>query len=264
MSFSAQAYERSIVPSLFAPWAAYLVQAADVRPGERVLDVACGTGIVARYVAPRVGSQGHVIGLDINPAVISVARAAAEREGLSIEWQTGPAEQLPFPDGAFDLILCQFGLMFFTDRHQALQEMRRVLAPGGRIVVSVWQGLDQHPFYQILDEVTRRQLGKSSVQAVFALGDAGELRHLLTNAGFQQVVIESASLTARFSNPAEFLAWEINVDAADTPALQGLDDEAQQAILAAVRQELQAPLQAVMQEGQMVLDYHAHIAHARR
>lgn len=264
MSYPAESYENYIVPALFAPWSTHLIRSANVQSGEHVLDVACGTGIVARRIAPPVGSQGIVTGLDLNPNMISVAGAAAEREGLRIEWRVSPAEQLPFPDGSFDLIMCQFGLMFFNDRHKALMEMHRVLRAGGRVVVSVWQGLDRHPFYQTLDAVSLLHLGKSSVEAVFSLGDAGELRQLLTDAGFQQVEIKPASITALYSNPEEFVVWEIDVDPAETPALQSLDAQAKQAILAAVRQDMQAALHEVMQDGQVVLAYHAHVAHARR
>ena len=264
MSYLAESYETYMVPALFAPWSDHLMRSANVQPGEHVLDVACGTGIVARHLAPRVGAQGRVIGLDLNPDMLRVAGAAAEREGLTIEWRTGPAEQLPFPDGSFDLVVCQFGLMFFTNRPKALTEMQRVLRAGGRVVVSVWQGLDRHPFYQRLHEVSRHHLGKSSVQTVFSLGDSDELRRLLTEAGFQQVAIEPASMTVHYSNPEEFLAWEIGVDPAETPVLQHLDALAQQTILAAVRQDMQVPLQEVMQKGQAVLASHAHIAHAMR
>ena len=128
MSYLAESYERFMVPSLFAPWATYLVQRANPRLGEHILDIACGTGIVARNVAPLVGSRGTVIGLDVNADMIDMARAAAEQNHIAIEWHTSAAEQLPFPDEHFDLILCQFGLMFFTDKHAALQEMHRVLS----------------------------------------------------------------------------------------------------------------------------------------
>ena len=166
--------------------------------------------------------------------------------------------------GSFNLVVCQFGLMFFTDQHKALTEMHRVLRAGGRVVVSVWQSLDRHPFYQTLHEVSRRHLGKSSVQAVFSLGDSDELRRLLIEAGFQHVEIEPASMTARFSNPEAFLAWEIDVDPAETPALQHLDATAQQEILTVVRQDMLAALHAGMLDGQVVLEYHALIAQARR
>jgi ubiquinone/menaquinone biosynthesis C-methylase UbiE len=264
MSYLAESYERFMVPSLFAPWATYLVQRANPQLDERVLDIACGTGIVARSVAPRVGLQGIVMGLDANPDMINMARAAAKRNHLSIEWHTSPAEQLPFPDENFDLILCQFELMFFTDRQAALKEMHRVLRKGGRLVLSVWQGLDRHPFYQRLHEVSQRHFGKSSVDAVFSLGDADELRSLLADSGFQQVVIEPMSITARFPRPEDFLAWEIDVDSAETPVLQQLDSDAQKVILAAVRQDMQQPLDAVMQDNQVVLQFHAHIAQARK
>ena len=264
MGYPAESYENYMVPGLFAPWASYLVQYANAQPGERVLDVACGTGIVARHIAPRLGAQGMVIGLDLNLDMINVARAAAQREGLAIGWRVSPAEELQFPDGSFDLVVCQFGLMFFTDRHKALTEMHRVLRTGGRAVVSVWQGLDRHPFYQTLHEVSKHHLGKSSVQAVFSLGDSDELRRLLIEAGFQHVEIEPASITARFSNPEAFLAWEIDVDLADTPALQHLDAPEQQVILATVRLDMQAALHAVMQDGQVVFESYAYIAHAKR
>jgi SAM-dependent methyltransferase len=215
-------------------------------------------------VVPLVGSRGIVIGLDANPEMINMARILAERDRNAIEWHTSPAEQLPFSDENFDLILCQFGLMFFTDRHAALKEMHRVLKKGGRVVLSVWQGLDRHPFYQTLHDVSQRHLGKSSVQAVFSLGDADELRKLLADSGFRQVEIEPMSITAHFPRPEEFLAWEIDVDPTATPALQNLDTEAQQVILAAVRQDMQRSLDEVMQDNQVVLQFHAHIVQARK
>jgi ubiquinone/menaquinone biosynthesis C-methylase UbiE len=221
MSYLAESYERFMVPSLFEPWSFHLIQRANLQLGERVLDIACGTGIVARNVVPRVGSQGMVVGLDVNPDMIGMAQAMAERQRL--------------PNENFDLVFCQFGLMFFSNQHAALKEMHRVLKTGGRVVLGVWQGLDRHPFYQTLHEVSQRHLGKSSVQAVFSLGSSDDLHKLLTDSGFQHVEIEPLLLTAHFPNPEEFLAWEIDVDSAETPALQNLDIKAQQVILAAVR-----------------------------
>lgn len=264
MSYPAESYERYMVPGLFAPWAFYLVQSANAQPGEQDLDVACGTGIVARHLAPHVGSQGTVVGLDLDQDKINVARLAAEREGLAIEWHTGPAEQLPFPDGSFDLVLCQFGLMFFTDRHAALTEMHRVLRKDGRALVSVWQELERNPFYQVLDEVSRRYLGKSSAESVFSLGDFHDLRKLLTDAGFKEVGIEPVSITTWFPNPHEFLTWEIDIDPIEAPALQGLDAESQKTVLAAIYQEMQASLHEFMQNDQVVMASHAYIAHAKR
>jgi SAM-dependent methyltransferase len=154
--------------------------------------------------------------------------------------------------------------MFFTDRHAALTEMRRALRPGGRIVLSAWRGLDHHPFYQTLHEVSQQRLGTSGVQAAFSLGDSDELRRLLTEAGYTDVEIESASITARFPNPEAFLRWEIDVDPAAVPALQPLDAQAQQAVLTAIYQEMAARLREVMQDDEAVLPFHAHVARARR
>lgn len=253
-----------MVPSLFGPWAEYLVERANPHRGARVLDVACGTGIVARTAARRVGPQGMVAGLDISSEMIAVARASAERDGISIEWRTGRAERVPFPDEHFDLVLCQFGLMFFKNRIAALQEMHRVLKTGGRVFLSVWQGLERHPFYETMHEISQRRLGKSSVETVFSLGDPDEVRDLLLDSGFRQVQIDSASMKARFPRPQEFLAWEIDVDPATTPALRDLNPEAQQAVLAEVRRELQAPLDAITEDHQAVVEFHARFAEAGR
>src|SRR5262245_42875121 len=129
MSNPAETYESFMVPTLFAPWAERLIQAANPQPGERVLDVGTGTGIVARRVAPRVAPNGTVVGLDLNPKMLAVARTARDGQGLGIEWREGAAEQIPFPAHSVDLVLCQFALMFFADRRAALREMHRVLAP---------------------------------------------------------------------------------------------------------------------------------------
>lgn len=126
---AAETYESHRVPTLLAPWASRLGQSANPQPGERILDMACGTGVVARHVAPCVGLKGKVICPDLNPRMLSVARTAAEWEGFAIEWPKGRAERLPFPDGGFDLLLCQFALMFFADRHAPLIGIQRVLIP---------------------------------------------------------------------------------------------------------------------------------------
>jgi len=205
MSNPAETYESYMVPTLFAPWASRLVQMANPQPGESILDVGCGTGIIARHVAPRVGSSGKVIGLDVNPNMLTIARAAADREDLVIEWREGRAENLPFPDNHFDLVLSQFSLMFFTDRPAALAEIHRVLRKGGRVYLSVFQSIDHHPFYQTLDNVIQQRLGMSGVKDIFSLGDADDLHKLLLNAGFQHIGIDQASMTARFPDPQDSL-----------------------------------------------------------
>lgn len=140
----AEAYESLLVPHQFAPWARDLVAHADPKPGERILDVACGTGVVMRSVVPLVGPNGRVVGVDSSPAMLAVARTRAPSEA-PIEWYEVSAEALPLSDAAFDLVLCRQGLQFFADKLGATREMRRVLAPGGRVALSVWQTLAYNP-----------------------------------------------------------------------------------------------------------------------
>ena len=264
MTNPAEGYESYMVPTLFGPWATNLIQAADPRPGERVLDVGCGTGIVARQVASRLGASGAVTGLDLSPNMLAVARATAAREGVAIEWREGSAEQLPFPESSFDLVLCQFSLMFFADKAAALAEMRRVVTGNGRALVSVWQGLDRHPFYQTLHNVIQQRLGMSALQDIFALGSADELRVLAVGGGFERVEIEAISMTARFPNPDGFIAGEIEVDTAAIPSMQHLDAPARQAIVAAITADMKSPLREVTHDNHVVIQFHAHIASAWR
>jgi ubiquinone/menaquinone biosynthesis C-methylase UbiE len=118
-----EVYERYLVPAIFGPWAADLVALAAPQPGEHVLDVACGTGVVVRLVAPHVGPRGHVVGLDLHAGRLAVARALPPAPGAVVEWREGDALALPFAEAVFDLVCCQQGLQFFPDRRTALREM---------------------------------------------------------------------------------------------------------------------------------------------
>lgn len=264
MSSPAKTYESHMVPSFFAPWASHLVRIANPQPGDFVLDVGCGTGILARQVAPHVGSSGKVIGLDLSPDMLTVAQAAGDRENLIIEWHEGRAEKLPFSESHFDLVLSQFALMFFADRPTALAEMHRVLKNDGRLYLSVFQSIDHHPFYQTLDKVIQQRLGMSGVQDIFSLGDAGELHRLLSDAGFQGISIEQVSMTARFPDPQGFLAGEIDVDTAAIPSMQHLNAQARQAITTSIRDYMKEPLHQVTEDNHVVIPFHVHIAHAQR
>jgi ubiquinone/menaquinone biosynthesis C-methylase UbiE len=135
---AAEAYERNVARYILGPWAPLLVDAAVLRAGERVLDLACGTGVVARAAAERLGPEGHVIGIDLNPGMIGVARSLPIPCGAPIEWLERSALDVGLSDGSVDVVLCQQGLQFFPDKPRAMREMRRVLRPAGRVALSVW------------------------------------------------------------------------------------------------------------------------------
>jgi SAM-dependent methyltransferase len=263
MANPAEGYESYMVPTLFRPCVRILVQAAEPKSGERVLDLGCGTGIVAREVASRLGATGRVTGVDLSSNMLAVARTAAAREGLTIEWREGNAEQLPFDDGGFDLVLCQFALMFVADKRAAFAEMRRVITRNGRVLITVWQGLDRHPFYQTLHQVIQQRLGISALQDIFALGDPDDLRGLALTAGFRRVDIRPFSITARFPNPDQFIAGEIEVDTAAIPSMQHLEPQARQAIVAAIIKDMEQPLKTVTSDGHVVIPFHGHLVKAQ-
>ena len=152
----AEMYENYFVPAMFLPWSSILLSQAAPQSGERVLDVACGTGIVASQTAPLVGTSGQVFALDMNPAMLGVARSRPVPPGAPITWQEGNAMALPFPNGAIDLVLCQHGLQFFPDRTVAVRKMHRVLTPKGRALAIVLQALAQHPVFEALMESVAR------------------------------------------------------------------------------------------------------------
>lgn len=194
---AATAYEQLFVKAIFAEWAPRVLDAARVRSGHRVLDVACGTGVLAREAAGRVGRSGSVAGLDAGAGMLAVA----ESIDPAIEWRQGMAEALPFADDSFDVVVSQFGLMFFGDRQLALQEMQRVLAPGGRLAVAVWDTLENNPSYAIDVALLDRFGGKSAgdaLRAPFVLGDRTVLRELFVAADLDPAAIATQRGTGRF------------------------------------------------------------------
>jgi ubiquinone/menaquinone biosynthesis C-methylase UbiE len=156
---TAEAHERYLVPLLFAPGAEVLIELAALGPGERVLDVACGTGSVARRAAQRVGATGTVVGPDVSESMLKVARKASSEIRPAIEWRQGDARDIPFPDAAFDVVFCQQGLQFFPDRSAALREMHRVLVPNGRLTLSVLRSIEHNSGWALLAEVLERHVG---------------------------------------------------------------------------------------------------------
>src|SRR4029453_6359690 len=143
---ASEAYERYIVQAFMQGWTHALLDVATLGAGARVLDVGCGTGVVARQAAGRVGKEGDVVGVDLNAGMLAMARMLPQSSGASIEWKEGNVTALPFPEASFDVVLCQQGLQFFPEKPAALREMRRVLVPTGHLVLSVWRRISHCPW----------------------------------------------------------------------------------------------------------------------
>jgi ubiquinone/menaquinone biosynthesis C-methylase UbiE len=200
-------YERFFVPAIGRPLAQQLVQRASLRPGERVLDVGCGTGIVARLAAERIAPGGSVVGLDVNPGMLAVAKQVTPPD-VSVEWHQASAEVMPLPDDRFDAVLCQMSLQFVPDRARALKEIRRVLAADGRCVLNL-PG-PEAPLFEVLAESMARHIAPDAagfVRHVFSLNDEGEIRALLEDAGFRQLEVAAEEQDLPLPAPRDFL-WQ--------------------------------------------------------
>ena len=222
---TAEAYEANFVPALFAEWAPHILEAAQITTGQRLLDVACGTGIVARTAAPIVGPTGHITGVDLNPAMLTVAR----RVSPDLEWRQGPVDQLPFDDHSFDAAVCQMALMFFPDRQHALQEMARVTRPGGHIALVVPAALHQQPAYRVFVDIAARHAGPEArvlLATYWNCGDLDQLTATITAAGLRLHHQRTRTGTARFDSPEAFVATEVE----GSPLIERIDDPTYAAI----------------------------------
>jgi ubiquinone/menaquinone biosynthesis C-methylase UbiE len=238
-----EVYERELVPAVFAPWAPILVELAHPCPGERVVDIACGTGIVARVAAARVGATGVVSGVDLNPGMLSVAQsatAASSRSAAPIQWHEASADKLPFPDESFDIVYCQLGLQFFADRAAALREMRRVLGVDGRLALMVWRGISESPGFAALAEALERHVGQAAaaiMRAPFGLSDAGQLTNLVADAGFRDITVQPRVATVQFSSIEQFVSSYVAGSPLAGPVSQA-NDAAREKLISDVRNAL--------------------------
>jgi SAM-dependent methyltransferase len=190
------------------PWTDDLIRQALCKDGERVLDVACGPGLVAGRVNQASNANCKVAGIDINETMLNAARKTTD-----IDWHLGSATELPFDDGSFEVVFCQQGLQYFPDRAAGMREMRRVLTPGGRLSLNVWGPLDRQPFDVVFREGVRAFFGPDALVPStlgFSLNTSGELRSLAVDAGFNDVQIRFEHRTARYPILGEFLTgWTL-------------------------------------------------------
>ena len=259
----AQIYEDFTVRYQLEPWAASLLELASPRAGERALDLACGTGVVTRHLAPLLGSSGTVIGVDISPAMLQIARSLTPPAGAGVEWREGDAQDLPLGDHLFDLVICQQGLQFVPDRVRALKEIRRVLADGGRLAFSVWCDLQFHSIYETLFAVIARRFPESRVAAAFSFGDVQELERALNESSFSEVQIETREQTTRFPSADEFLVNTLRAGAAVNPAAAQISPAERQALFAEIEQEVGPLVRERTEDGQLVFPMRARYVLAR-
>lgn len=194
-------YERWLVGPLFRPWAELTLDEVSLSPGDRVLDLACGTGIVARIARERLGAAGYIVGIDVSSDMLAVARTVVP----DIDWREGNASALPLRGSErFDVVVCQQGLQFFPDKPAAVAQMRRALAKGGRLAVTTWRPDDEIPLLRALRHVAERHLGAISDRR-HSLGDAAEIERLLEDGGLDQIRSKTLSRTIHFQDGAPFL-----------------------------------------------------------
>lgn len=205
---AAVVYEQKFVPALFGYWPTIVADAASIAPGDRVVDVACGTGILAREAAKRVGQTGLVTGLDINEGMLAVAGRVAPE----ISWRQGDAAALPFDDESFDVVCSQFALMYFPEREAALREMWRVLAPRGRLAVAVWASFERAKGYEMLTDMAARRTNETAaaiLKAPFVLGDPEQLLEILHAADIKGIEHRILNGWVRFPSVEAFLNAEV-------------------------------------------------------
>ena len=253
----AEIYDRHMVPAMLASWVPALLDLVALKPGERVLDVACGTGVVARQAVLQVGAGGYVVGLDFNSDMLALARV----RGPAVEWREGNAMALPFATSAFDVVVCQQGVQFFPDSGKSLREAHRVLVPGGRFAVAVWCAIESSPGHHALTRGLERHVGTEAaglMSAVFRLGDAQALQTLLEIAGFREVGVRREKRVARFPSPELFVRWVVVGSVLGRTGVQ-LRDEA----LAAIIREVDRALQPYMCGDGLAFPMESHLAVAR-
>lgn len=251
-------YERWLVGPLFRPWAEVTLEAARLAAGDRVLDIACGTGIVARLAGECVGAAGAVVGVDISPDMLAVARDVAPE----IDWREGDAAALPLAPGErFDVVVCQQGLQFFADRRAAAAEMRRARTKGGRLVVATWRSDEEIPFFRELREVAERRLGPVADQR-YGFGNAEALEALLRDAGFRSVRSEIVTRTMRFEDGAPLVRMNAMALVGMSAAGAAMDEQARKAAVEAIVSESAPVLRSYFDAGVLVFQLSTNLATA--
>jgi ubiquinone/menaquinone biosynthesis C-methylase UbiE len=260
----AELYQRYLVPGITSKWAEDLVNRAQLRAGEDALDIACGTGVVARLAAKKVAS-GRVTGLDLNAGMLAVARGVIS-EGAAINWTEGSALDLPFPSARFDAVLCQLGLQFFPDQPKALREMRRVVREPGRIALSVYSQIERTPgaeaFVRALDEVLGPQASRIK-RGEHSFAEPAQLETLLHDAGFGTVDVQTVVQRIVFPSVLDYVRFQLLA----TPMTVLLKDKIEpdrQAIITSIASKTATfSMPSMLEGGKFTFPQEAYVAVAR-
>jgi SAM-dependent methyltransferase len=253
---AAEVYESCFVPAIFGAWAGPVADAARIEADNRVLDVACGTGVLAREALRWVGQKGQVVGLDLNEGMLAVAA----RSEPKIEWRQGDAGSLPFEDASFDVVVSQFALMYFPDRVAALREMWRALAPNGRLAVAAWASIEHARGYQVLVNIATQQCGREAADvlaAPFVLGDKAQVAGLFIDAGISGPQVARHEGSVRFPSVKEFVRIEVK----GSPLAESISDEAMETLAGESESVL---AEFVLPSGEIVMPMDAHIVTASK
>lgn len=249
-------YERWLVRPLFLPWAELTLHELKLSPGDRLLDIACGTGIVARVAKERLGDTGRAVGIDVSFDMLAVARNVAP----DIDWREGNASSLPLKEGEqFDVVVCQQGLQFFPDKPQALAEMRRALATDGRLAVATWRSDDEIPFFRELRTVAERHLGPITDQR-YAFGDAAQLERLLRDAGFHEIDLKTVARTIRFEDGEPFIRLNTMAFVGMSTAGKAMSDDERKRVMEDIIRESAPVLQRYSDGSELSFELRTNLA----
>ena len=252
----AEAYEARFVPALFSEWATAVADATSVTPGMDVLDVACGTGVVTRTIADRLSDRGTVVGLDLNDAMLTVAR----RVRPDLDFRSGDAADLPFADESFDLVTCSMALFFLPDKVRALGEMARATRAGGTVAIVVPSSLDMQPAWKPFVDVAARHAGPEAISLLstyWSCGDVDTLRAQLRSAGLPDMTVATTLGTAHFPSADAFVDTEVE----STPLIERISDD----VLRAIRDDSRRALEEfVTPDGRLDAPIECHIVTARK
>lgn len=257
---AAQIYEEQKVPGLFGPLAELTLHHVKVQEGARVLDVACGTGIVARLVAEKIGPSGTVAGVDLNSGMIEAARLYMPANLTNIEWHESDVTDLPFGDDSFDIAFCQQGLQFFPDKNAALKEIQRVLAPGGSIILTVWSAIS--PLFAAIADAAGQYIGpeaSTSALSPFAYRDIEVIKGLVVDAGFVQINVEPLVVERRIGPAKEGIPKEIAGAPVGTLVAK-LDEPKQKSLY----EDIEEALRDFVEDGGIVVPQEAHLIRASK